>query len=47
MYADYSTTAEQGALDWKGSFQEAVALMFEKPCERESSPAMRHESPFR
>ncbi|MHB8828310.1 MAG: ketol-acid reductoisomerase [Syntrophales bacterium] len=30
MYANCSTTAQRGALDWKGPFREAVAPTFEK-----------------
>ncbi len=30
MYANCSTTAQRGALDWKGPFREAVAPVFEK-----------------
>ncbi|MDI6726070.1 MAG: ketol-acid reductoisomerase [Smithellaceae bacterium] len=30
MYANCSTTAQRGALDWKGPFREAVAPIFEK-----------------
>ena len=29
MYANCSTTAQRGALDWKGRFREAVALVFD------------------
>jgi len=30
MYANCSTTAQRGALDWKGRFREAVAPVFEQ-----------------
>ncbi len=30
MYANCSTTAQRGALDWKGPFRDAVAPVFEK-----------------
>lgn len=30
MYANCSTTAQRGALDWKGKFKEAVAPLFEE-----------------
>jgi ketol-acid reductoisomerase len=30
MYANCSTTAQRGALDWKGPFREAVAPVFDK-----------------
>ena len=30
MYANCSTTAQRGALDWKGSFRDTVAPLFEK-----------------
>ncbi len=30
MYANCSTTAQRGALDWKGSFRDAVAPLFEQ-----------------
>jgi ketol-acid reductoisomerase len=29
MYANCSTTAQRGALDWKGKFRDAVAPVFE------------------
>jgi len=28
LYANCSTTAQRGALDWKGKFRDAVALLF-------------------
>jgi len=34
MYANCSTTAQRGALDWKGRFKEAVAPVFEELYER-------------
>jgi len=34
MYANCSTTAQRGALDWKGPFREAVAPVFEKLYDR-------------
>ena len=34
MYANTSTTAQRGALDWKGPFKEAVTPVFEKLYER-------------
>ena len=30
MYANCSTTAQRGALDWKGKFRDAVAPVFEE-----------------
>jgi ketol-acid reductoisomerase len=30
MYANCSTTAQRGALDWKGKFKEAVAPVFDE-----------------
>ncbi|MDZ4184699.1 MAG: hypothetical protein U1D97_06935, partial [Desulfuromonadales bacterium] len=34
MYANCSTTAQRGALDWKGPFRDAVAPVFEKLYDR-------------
>lgn len=34
MYANCSTTAQRGALDWKGPFRDAVAPVFERLYER-------------
>ncbi len=34
MYANCSTTAQRGALDWKGPFRDAVAPVFEKLYEK-------------
>jgi len=34
MYANCSTTAQRGALDWKGKFKEAVAPVFDELYER-------------
>ncbi|MCJ7641427.1 MAG: ketol-acid reductoisomerase, partial [Desulfobacterales bacterium] len=30
LYANCSTTAQRGALDWKGKFREAVAPVFDR-----------------
>ena len=37
MYANCSTTAQRGALDWKGRFREAVAPVFESLYEKVKS----------
>jgi ketol-acid reductoisomerase len=37
MYANTSTTAQRGALDWKGPFKEAVTPVFEKLYQRVAS----------
>ncbi len=34
MYANCSTTAQRGALDWKGRFREAVAPVFDELYDR-------------
>src|SRR5213079_1790309 len=34
MYANCSTTAQRGALDWKGRFRDAVAPVFDELYER-------------
>ena len=42
MYANCSTTAQRGALDWKGPFREAVAPVFDKLYQ--SCPVWRRDS---
>ncbi len=34
LYANCSTTAQRGALDWKGRFRDAVAPLFEELYQR-------------
>jgi ketol-acid reductoisomerase len=34
MYANCSTTAQRGALDWKGRFRDAVAPVFDRLYDR-------------